>query len=153
MPGEEVANEDAADQAVAGDQNLPPAGQPVDEGNEISAVTGGATQLEGFTSAIPNVERKEGEVFYYQGDDGKLSLWQALEDTLSVENPSDNVDKFMEITDCRTVKLMKPRESFLILIVLQKVIRFITKANIIKHPKILSQWQTKLRKLLIGPFR
>ena len=112
LPGEEVANENAANQAVAGDQNLPPAGQPVDEGNEISAVTGGATQLEGFASAIPNVERKEGEVFYYQGDDGKLSLWQALEDTLSVENPSDNVDKFMEITDWPNGKVDETKRKF-----------------------------------------
>ena len=110
--GEEAANEEAANQAVAGDQNLPPAGQPVDEGNEISAVTGGATQLEGFASAIPNVERKEGEVFYYQSDDGKLSLWQALEDTLSVENPSDNVDKFMEITDWPNGKVDESKRMF-----------------------------------------
>ena len=41
----------------------------------------------------------------------------------------------------RTAKLMKPEKVF-DFDSLAKVIRFITKANIIKHPKILSQWQT-----------
>ncbi|MAK46999.1 MAG: hypothetical protein CMI24_07075 [Opitutae bacterium] len=111
--GETDANPAAVvpQQAVA-DPNALPAGQPFDEGNEISAVTGGATQLGALAStSVPSVERKEGEVFYFENAEGNLSLWQALENTGSSSTPL-NSDQFMEITDWPNGKVDETKRKF-----------------------------------------
>ena len=111
--GETDANPAAPEQAqVVADPNALPAGQPIDEGNEISAVTGGATQLGALAStSVPSVERKEGEVFYFENAEGKLSLWQALENTESSSTPL-NSDQFMEITDWPNGKVDETKRKF-----------------------------------------
>ena len=88
------------------------AGQPVDEGNEISAVTGGEIELaDAASTSIQNIARKEGDVFYFEKPDGKLGLWQALEDTISGLDPNAS-DQFMEITEWPNGKVDETKRKF-----------------------------------------
>jgi flagellar hook-associated protein FlgK len=99
-------------EGAAVDPNLPVAGQPIDTGNEVSAVTGGATQFENLGSISTNISRKEGDVFYFNNDTtGKLSLWQTLEDTIAGINPNGS-DQFMEITDWPNGKVDETKRKF-----------------------------------------
>lgn len=89
-----------------------PAGQPVDFGNEIAAVTGGAIQLGDLSNVtIENSARKKGDVFYFAKEDDSLGLWQALEDTIAGVNPNDS-DQFMEITDWPNGKVNETKRKF-----------------------------------------
>ena len=89
-----------------------PAGQPVDFGEEIAPVTGGATQLNDLASVtIENSARTKGDVFYYAKPDGTLGLWQALENTIAGLDPNGN-NQFMEIADWPNGKVAETKRKF-----------------------------------------
>ena len=105
--------ENLVDPVVVGEgDEANPAGQPVDFGNDLAAVTGGATQLNDLANAtLENSARTEGDIFYYAKPDGTLGLWQALENTIAGIDPNEN-DQFMEITDWPNGKVAETRRKF-----------------------------------------
>ena len=105
--------ENLVDPVVVGEgDEANPAGQPVDFGNDLAAVTGGATQLNDLANAtLENSARTEGDIFYYAKPDGTLGLWQALENTIAGIDPNEN-DQFMEITDWPNGKVDETRRKF-----------------------------------------
>ena len=104
----EVAVAPAAD-ALAVAEDLPPAGQPVDDG------AGLAEELNEnpLQNSVPveNIKRNKGDIFYFQKPDGEMALWQALENTIAGTDPNDS-ELFMEISQFPNGQVVETKKSF-----------------------------------------
>lgn len=109
-------NEGAVNAALVEDGNaLDPAGQPLALEDGISPEVNGNLNENNFSSDNP--ERNKGDVFYFPNNDGTVSLWQALENTIAGVDPNGSAS-FMEISDLpsgkfeESKKFMSDVESF-----------------------------------------
>ena len=109
-------NEGAVNSALVEDGNaLDPAGQPLALEDGISPEVNGNLNENNFSSDNP--ERNKGDVFYFPKNDGTVSLWQALENTIAGVDPNGSAS-FMEISDLpsgkfeESKKFMSDVESF-----------------------------------------
>ena len=90
-------------------EDLPPAGQPVDDG------AGLAEELNEnpLQNSVPveNIKRNKGDIFYFQKPDGEMALWQALENTIAGTDPNDS-ELFMEISQFPNGQIVETKKSF-----------------------------------------